>query len=568
MDIRMPDGTIIKGVPDNLSQSEVLSKLKGAGYDTDALLQAPTMGGGEVLSSAVRNIPSSTMRLTREMLSPVTSPVQTAKGAFDLVAGTLRAGVQKILPEPVFSAIESLGGRAGTERAERVTSAVGADLARKYGSLEGFKKEIASHPMGVASDLAGLLTFGGGLAAKALAKGGAAAGQAARVAPTVSALEKVAAGASKYDPSNLLIKAGVGAPAMALGAGLGLSTGVGRTPLQEAYRAGQAPLGTASREFLKNISGSRDPKVVVEQASEALRAKRDADFQNYLANTNQMRGDTTALSTADVTKAINEAKKSFSDPKTGYVFDEAAQNIWRDVAQKYQGWASNPNITGVASDFDLLKRSIGSLYDKKDLTGRERSVVNDVYSAIRKTIEKQNPQYSSAMKKSEEAINELNSIRRELSLGKKEKADTALKRLQSVMRNNVNTGWGNRLKMADELQKYAAPGVDLRASLAGQTLSSLEPRGLARLAASIGGLSVLPFAAGLLGPAGTAAAALGSLAASSPKIVGYGAYGAGAISPLADLARQARQPALQFERSAEEERKRRNLEELRRINRQ
>ena len=40
MDVRLPDGTIIKGVPDNISKADLTAKLKANGYDVSKL-EAP-----------------------------------------------------------------------------------------------------------------------------------------------------------------------------------------------------------------------------------------------------------------------------------------------------------------------------------------------------------------------------------------------------------------------------------------------------------------------------------------------------------------------------------------------
>jgi hypothetical protein len=65
----------------------------------------------------------------------------------------------------------------------------------------------------------------------------------------------------------------------------------------------------------------------------------------------------------------------------------------------------------------------------------------------------------------------------ELSLGKNSAAGTTLRKLQSALRNNVNTSYGNRLNMLDELDP------DLITEIGGQALSSITPRGLQGLTA-------------------------------------------------------------------------------------
>ena len=42
MDVRLPDGTIVRGVPDGMSKADLTAKLASNGYDTTKLQSAPT----------------------------------------------------------------------------------------------------------------------------------------------------------------------------------------------------------------------------------------------------------------------------------------------------------------------------------------------------------------------------------------------------------------------------------------------------------------------------------------------------------------------------------------------
>ena len=115
------------------------------------------------------------------------------------------------------------------------------------------------------------------------------------------------------------------------------------------------------------------------------------------------------------------------------------------------------------------------------------------------------------MKAYEQAISLEKKIMKELSLGNKTAAGTALRKLQSVMRNNVNTNYGNRLNILKDLDP------DLLPQLAGQALSSITPRGLqAATAGTIAAVS--PF---------TNLGALAALPLTSPRLMGEVALKAG-----------------------------------------
>lgn len=92
MDVRLPDGTIIKGVPDGMSQAELVNRLRASGYDTSKLVgEVP----GESLSDKdiirkglemgpVGNALSAFAGRTTELLSSLASRGLDAAGATDV----------------------------------------------------------------------------------------------------------------------------------------------------------------------------------------------------------------------------------------------------------------------------------------------------------------------------------------------------------------------------------------------------------------------------------------------------------------------------------------------------
>ena len=94
------------------------------------------------------------------------------------------------------------------------------------------------------------------------------------------------------------------------------------------------------------------------------------------------------------------------------------------------------------------------------------------------------------MKDYSQGMDTISEIKRSLSLGEKASVDTGMRKLQSLMRNNVSTNYGNRLDLARALE--AQGGQEIMPALAGQSLSSVAPRGLAGLgpvATTVGSLS-------------------------------------------------------------------------------
>jgi hypothetical protein len=138
------------------------------------------------------------------------------------------------------------------------------------------------------------------------------------------------------------------------------------------------------------------------------------------------------------------------------------------------------------------------------------------------------------MKDYSEASAQISEIERALSLGDKASKDTAMRKLQSLMRNNVQTNYGNRLALANTLEQQG--GVDLLPSIAGQALNSWTPRSLA---GQLGSGTVA--AGGLLlhNPL-----AIPILATQSPRLVGNAAYGVGRLAGMGKNAAQGTQGAL------------------------
>jgi hypothetical protein len=132
------------------------------------------------------------------------------------------------------------------------------------------------------------------------------------------------------------------------------------------------------------------------------------------------------------------------------------------------------------------------------------------------------------MKNYSEGSDLINEIKRSLSLGEKSSADTGLRKLQSLMRNNANANYGYRLDMAKQLQEEG--GKQILPALAGQSLSSMTPRSLA---AQGGGLLNLGnLARGIVLSDPTAYASAAALPFQSPALVGAGAYGLGKLGSL------------------------------------
>jgi hypothetical protein len=167
--------------------------------------------------------------------------------------------------------------------------------------------------------------------------------------------------------------------------------------------------------------------------------------------------------------------------------------------------------------FDALKRRIGGVLESLPFEEKTaRLAAGKVYSAVKGSIEKQAPGYSKVMADYTRASEQITEIERAFSLGGRASQDTAMRKLQSLSRNNVNTNYGNRLDLARSLESEG--GVNLMPAISGQAMNSWTARGLGGQAENLATLGLAAFH--------NPAAAL-ALPLQSPKAVGASLYGLG-----------------------------------------
>lgn len=453
---------------------------------------ASSMGAGEVAGRALRNIPSSFGSLVGNVVEAVTSPVQTAKSVLDLGAGIL----QNVLPESLVQAV-------GEDKASReVASKVGQFYADRYGSVEGAKRAIAEDPVGVLADVSTLLTGGAMAAPRAVAQ------PISRVASAIDPLAIAARATAKT--------AGLGGRGLANV--VGLTTGAGKESVTQAFEAGRRG-GEAAEQFRANISGRADPTEVLDIAKANLNELNNLKQTEYRSGMVNIKNDKTVLDFADIDKGLQNATAKVT--YKGKIVNENAAKKLDEARTVVDEWkAADPVEFHTPEGLDALKKRVGDILESVPFEQKStRAAVGDVYNSIKSSIQKQAPTYANTMKAYSDASEQIREIERALSLGKGASVDTAMRKLQSLMRNNVQTNYGTRLKLAQQLEKVG--GQEFMPGLAGQALSSLTPRGLQTATA-------IPTGALAYGIGGLPSAGL-SLLSSSPRAVGEAAYGLGAL---------------------------------------
>jgi len=484
MDVRLPDGTIINNVPEGTTQAELTAKLSSKGYNlsTDSAPFQPkieqpksysTMGA---LGTGAMNLIPSTGRLLKGAYQAVRHPIDTANTLADLGAGEIYKALPQSFQEQLDKSDVALVGQNKAQetktKALNLANALNQDYAKKYGSYEGFKTAFAEDPASILADVSTLLTGGGGaLKASNLTKAADVVNQAAKYTNPLYLGTKAVQGAA-YIPSHLTKGT------------LGVTTGVGKAPIEEAIKAGEANVLKGTTTFAENM---RNPQRsdAVEIARQALDNIRQSKNQQYRGGMVDISKDKSILNFDDIdlarlnTEGIGTYK--------GKVVNERAADAMNQVKSAINEWKSaDPAEFHTPEGMDKLKQKVGGILESIPYEqGTARTAVQNIYNSVKGTISKQAPTYAKVMQDYGEASDLIKEIEKSLSLGKKASADTAMRKLQSIMRNNVTSNYGQRAGAAEELINAGAS--ELKPALAGQSMSAVLPRGLGGQLETYGG---------------------------------------------------------------------------------
>lgn len=442
---------------------------------------------------AAKNIPGGAANLVRGIYEMVTSPVQTVKGAADAAAG----GLRNLAPESLRQFLDKADTPETTARISNTADAFGEHYKNRLGSWDAIKRTAIEDPVGLAADVSTLFTGVGGLT---------------KLAPAVS---KAAMTAAKYtNPLSVVAPVGLAAGSVAKNIlGSPAFTGIGPEAVSQAFKAGVK----GGTPFLDNIHGKVSFANVLDDARAGIAKMREDRGAAYRQNMAAVKSDATVLKLDGVDQALSDAAGTVA--YKGVVKNPNAAAALAKVAEDVAEWKKlDPRQFHTPEGLDALKQRIGSTLESLPFEDRSsRLAVGKVYAAVTAEINKQAPTYAKTMKAYEEASDLLKEIESALSLKKQASADTAMRKLQSLMRNNANTNYGNRLDLANDLVEKG--GRDIMPALAGQAASSWSPRGLGWIGGSVPSIG--------LAAATTNPAYLAALPMQSPKLVGLGAYGAG-----------------------------------------
>ena len=477
------------------------------------------------MSAANEFIPS-TINAGADIVSAITSPIDTGKQLLGLVQGTMTNTTDMIysavLPDSWSDKLKeftsSIGGSKFQSNEEAAT-AVGDYFIDKYKDAESIKHVIATDPASVLLDV-GMVLSGGGAAVTKI-------GQITKVGNIAKAGDIISKTSSFVDPVSLGLKASLGignAATKITRETLGTSTGAGSKSIQEAFDAARKG-GVSEKQFLEHLRGGKEMGEVLDIAIADLNVLKKQKLADYKKNAKSFKGDKTILSFDDIDKAIITAEKLVKHK--GIVKNQEGATILQELKKTVDDWKKlDADDFHTPEDFDALKQKMWGVMegiDKKSKTAQ--SAANAVYNATKQTIVKQSPGYAKTMKEYADASELILQIERTLSMGSKATPDTAIRKLQAIMRNNVSTNYGYRAKLAGDLE--AKGGGIFMPGIAGQQLQGALPQGVARAGILPAGAVVATGSATLPG------VALG-LAASSPRVVGEVTAKVGAAKRILD----------------------------------
>ncbi len=439
-----------------------------------------------IFAQHAKNLPGS---IYKDVLKPIFSP-ETWKGLGKLAEAN----------QPVNIMLTGLQGGDPLQGPKSFYE-MGKGLISPYATEQGLswkktKETFAKHPGQIWMDLAGLLTGAGGLIGKGskvgqvISKVGEFADPLADAAKLVGAIAKPIKGTT------------TGA--------LGISTGASKIPIEKALEGGEA--------FKQALRGGIEGTEIVNQAKGGLASIAAKRSQEYVAEFQKLKGMPN-FPVLDLTKPMQEFVdicKDFNvDPilnAQGKVIDlnfknsvlrnnAPARSDFTKIFDTIKNTFDDPKLYSTPEGFDRLKKQIGMIYRESDQGGL---AVTRVYDSVRKQLVDKVPGYEQMVGNYEKTTKLMSEIERTLSLKKSGTADTALRKLNTALREDDDLRRG----LIKEVDK--ASNKDIAGSISGRLMSTWMPKSWIGREIAVGSM----FGAIFGNPA-----ILPALATSSPRLV-------------------------------------------------
>ena len=417
-------------------------------------------------------------------------------------------------PKETFEGIKQIGGglyskakgAIGVEqdpeqkaKDESIVDAIGAEYAKRYGSMKGFKQAFAKDPASVLMDLSLPLTL--------IPSGGASAGVSATstLGKTLGAVGQVGRLMNPVDDALRLAKLPfqyVVAPTARF-----IESGTSGTPaslLKIASEAAKTSVPEHRAAYLRHASGSGDAQEIFSTAQKAFSDAKDAASAKFVADKANQAAVSKAPSFVPIDDAITSARNELSiggarDP----IAFKQANSVLDDIEQLVQNTKANPNAHNFV-DFDKLKQAIYDV-DGALQNGKAKSAMMKVYDGVKTSITDVSPEYAKLMEQWQIALSNMRDIQSGLGVGSR---GTATRSLASMLKSTKTKGGG------DLISQLAEHAPELPFMLAGSAVNPWFRQGLVGELGRYGGLGTV-----VMNPMLIPHVAAG-LAASSPRVAG------------------------------------------------
>jgi hypothetical protein len=269
---------------------------------------------------------------------------------------------------------------------------------------------------------------------------------------------------------------------------LGRLTGTGTAAVDEALKSGEStglfsgnPLKSKTM-FDKALRGEISGDEVVDNAKEALgivKDKRQAAYQTELKKVSSNKANIDTRPAWGKIQALMDRYGIKANPNGTFdtsriAMGKAGRKDIADVLSTMKNWGKKPG-DNTAMGLDTLKRQLDDFYSD---SSQARQFVASMRNEVKDLIVKNVPEYGKMTKDYAEATKLIKDIESGLMMRKQGMsgrivADQTLRRLTSAMRDNFSL----RKDLVDALGGVS--GKDIAGQVAGHSMSSLMPRGLA-----------------------------------------------------------------------------------------
>ena len=502
-----------------------------SGFDYSKVDATATKNAGllEAATQTVKNIPASAANL---MVGIASLPIDAVKSIVTMTPqGTTKTTIDLV---------RDLASAAGMGNADGKTlAAVGDALSERYGGFENFKRTLITDPVGFAGDVSLLATgAGAGLKAGGLARTGEVASAVGTKLDPLSFLVESARGTAPSVMQAIRQRAPI-SPRVGEFAGdvtasaVGFPSGIGPETVSALYQAGKTrPFGAApTMPYEAATAGLREPESVtrktVDLATQSVRNLRGLASREYKAARQQFGSQAQPINFDDIRQTIQDLRPENYGTYTrkNMPTSHRAWETMRDMVEDYSAAIQKNPAKADPLAIDQFKKDLyerGSKVAGKFDTDSAR-IARDAYQGIRQKLVEADPIYDQMMKNYEAAQDELFQLESTFSLGGKQvRSDTANRKLLSIMRNDANTNYGERMARGMRLAELDPTG-QLMPLLAGQMASSIAPRGLGQLlGGGYGTIAGLGAASGAVSPF-----TLAALPAFMPRVAGEASLLAG-----------------------------------------